>query len=76
MITANQITRAAFLNTQQLEQILRRAHPQDHCLTSRFLGITNGREFAYQITYVDDGEETQGKVFVSFDSQNQLQADY
>ncbi len=38
--------------------------------TSTFLGLTNGGEFCYKVTYLDDadaGEKT-GKVFVSYDA--------
>ncbi len=76
MITANKITRAAYLNTQQLEQLIQESYRDDTFVSSHFLGITNGGEFAYQVTYIHDGAEAQTKVFVSFDQHNQLQADY
>ena len=48
-------------------------------LSSRFLGITNGGQFCYSVTF-DDGDgrgEQQGKVFVSLDlTTGGLTADY
>lgn len=41
---------------------------------ARFLGMTNGGEFCYQVTYFDDagtGEEEVGKVFVKYNTENQ-----
>lgn len=38
--------------------------------TAEFVGITNGGEFAYKVTYYDEagtGKEEVGKVFVKFD---------
>ena len=40
--------------------------------SAKFLGITNGGDFCYQVTYYDDagtGEEV-GKVFVKYDTKN------
>ena len=42
--------------------------------SAKFLGITNGGEFCYSVTYYDDnGEgEAQGKVFVKYDQNNHV----
>ena len=38
--------------------------------TSKFLGMTNGGQFCYSVTYYDDSGqgETQDKVFLTYDS--------
>lgn len=49
---------------------------------AKFLGLTNGGEFCYEVTYYDDGggpEETleAGKVFLSYDpNTDTITADY
>lgn len=78
MITADRIRRLAYLSTTDLEQMLARTYPQDQLLGSRFLGITNGREFCYEIQYFDQhyGENTRTKVFVNIDSNDNPVATY
>ncbi len=48
--------------------------------SAKFLGITNGGEFCYQVTYFDDaglGEDPVGKVFVKYDfANNRITANY
>ncbi len=47
--------------------------------TAEFLGITNGGQFCYKVTYYDEnlGEDSQGKVFLTFDhSTGAVTADY
>jgi hypothetical protein len=41
--------------------------------SAKFIGITNGGQFCYQVTYFDDagtGEDEIGKVFVSYNHAN------
>lgn len=78
MITAERIQRLAYLSNTQLEEALSRTYPKDQVLTSRFLGITNGREFCYEIQFFDQhyGENTRAKVFVNLDENNQPIATY
>lgn len=48
--------------------------------TAKFIGITNGGQFCYQVTFHDDagtGETETGKVFVSYDHvKDSITADY
>jgi hypothetical protein len=78
MITSEQITKAGFLNTNQLEKLIQKNYPKDKFMATKFLGITNGKEFAYLITYLDEleGKVEAGKVFVSIDQAGKLQAEY
>ena len=43
--------------------------------TAKFLGITNGGQFCYSVTYYDEagtGEDEVGKVFVSYDAKDHV----
>ena len=48
--------------------------------TAKFLGITNGGQFCYQVTYFDDagtGKDEVGKVFLTYDpTEGKVTADY
>jgi hypothetical protein len=36
--------------------------------SAKFLGLTNGKQFCYSVTFKKDGELQTGNVFVSYDS--------
>lgn len=80
MITERKINRLAYLATPSLERALQRNYPEDHVLTSKFLGITNGGQFCYQIGYQDIDLAGQGltfcKVFVDLDANEEPVAEY
>lgn len=78
MITADTLARCAYLNSNQLESLLRKSYPEEMVITSKFLGITNGGQFAYNIQFPDTESKTglaSAKVFVSLDG-DKLLADY
>jgi len=66
MITPDKIEQYGKLTTEQLVSMIREHYPQDSFLSSKFLGITNGQEFCYSVTYTDPDYEQpqQTKVFV------------
>ena len=70
MITADKIQQLAYLGTQDLEQLIQQHYPEDRFITSKFLGITNGHQFCYGVTYKDPhyDQPQQSKVFVNLDS--------
>lgn len=79
MITADAITKCAYLSTTSLEGILRKNYPKDKVLQSNFIGITNGGQFCYNISYPDDNSKSglsRSKVFVTLDTTGQLNAEY
>lgn len=43
--------------------------------SAEFVGITNGGDFCYRVTYRDDGTIETGKVFVKYDA-GTITADY
>ncbi len=46
---------------------------------AEFLGITNGGQFCYKVTYFDDagtGEVETGKVFLTYHTEGYVTADY
>lgn len=64
------------LSTDDLTNLIREAgYKEDIFLASRFLGITNGGDFCYGVTYPDDGAVAETKVFVKRAS-GALAADY
>ena len=63
MITANKLALLTNMPAVMLEQALPlKGRPK--LKTARFLGITNGHEFCYLVTYTDDGA---GKLFLRYD---------
>ncbi len=80
MITADTLQRLIGFTTRDLVSILDTSGYTGTAFNSaRFLGITNGGQFCYSVTF-DDGDgfgEQQGKVFVTLDpATGQLTADY
>ena len=79
MITAETLRHCAYLHSMTLEGLLRKSYPKDQVLRSEFLGITNGGQFCYSVTYYDDtleGEVTD-KVFLTYDpTAGKVIADY
>ena len=78
MITAYKITKLAYLDTPTLEGALQKNYPEDKIIKSKFLGITNGKQFCYEILYFDQeqDENCYTKVFVDLDPSEEPVADY
>jgi len=80
MITEYKIRKLAYLDTQSLEAAVQKNHPEDRFIQSKFLGITNGGQFCYQIGYQDPDLNGQGltycKVFVDLDTHEEPVADF
>jgi hypothetical protein len=78
MITADKLKLLtnfpAFMLTTLIQQS---GYKKDKFNTAKFLGITNGGQFCYSVTYVEDGEECNTKVFLNYDSvADAVSADY
>lgn len=83
MITAIALKQLTSYNRKQLAWILAESGYKGVSFESvTFLGITNGGEFCYKVTFFDDGGgpepgPTTGKVFVKYDpTTNKVSADY
>lgn len=78
MISADHLRYLTALTTRQLEAIaLNSGYRGERYLSAQFLGLTNGGQFCYAITFADDGEVKSGKVFVTYDSaQDRATLDY
>ena len=76
MIYASEIETLAKLDTMAVESALRRNYPQDCITSSKFVGITNGGQFAYRCKYKEDGEESQVAVYVFRNNDGDIVADY
>lgn len=79
MITAYKINKLGSLGTAQLTQAIQRnGYPNDTFLDSKFLGITNGKQFAYEVLYFDTAEDQDcyTKIFVDLNDSEEAVADY
>lgn len=63
MITADKLNELTQLSRNRLSNIL--GTKGCNFNSARFLGITNGGQFCYSVTYTDSEEA--GKVFVTYD---------
>jgi len=80
MITKETIQKLSNLSNVGLDQALRNAgHTKfERTMQREFLGITNGGEFCYKITYRDSINESweYGKLFVKMTNDGLIVADY
>ena len=76
MISAKEIDILSKLDTGAIEYALRRNYPKDRLSVSKFVGITNGGQFAYRCKYKEDGEESQVAVYVFRNNDGDIVADY
>ncbi len=80
MLSADKIRQAIELDKYDLIRVLARSgYTGCSFQAAEFLGLTNGGQFCYRVDYWDDyGTEklTAGKVFVWYDGEGRLVADY
>lgn len=80
MITVDTLKKCSWLSTLSLEELLQKNYPEDHVLTSEFVGITNGGQFCYKIGYQDPDLNDQGltycKVYVRVSDTGEVVAEY
>jgi len=78
MVTAEQVDIMRHLTTLDLEELIQRAgYLQDRFTDSNFVGITNGGQFCYRVSFMDNSSnlEDRAKVFVDWND-GLLAADY
>jgi hypothetical protein len=71
MITANKLQELTTFSRKDLYAILKESgYTGWSCDAVKFLGITNGGQFCYSVTYADDNGEgpAHGKVFVTYEN--------
>ena len=81
MITAEILKKLTSLGPKDLAVILfDSGYVGANFKSAKFLGLTNGNQFCYKITYFDDvgtGRHEQGKVFVTYNNNtDEITADY
>ena len=78
MITYYKIDKLRALDPVAIMRALAKNGHTDTIKETKFLGITNGRQFCYEVLYFDNkfGEDTYTKVFVDLDTDEQPIADY
>ena len=78
MITADKlallINMPAFMLTTGIQET---GYKKDKFTKAKFLGLTNGNQFCYNATYIEDNTEQQCKVFVTYDpTSDRVKIDY
>jgi hypothetical protein len=78
MVTADKLKLLTNFPAFMLTTLIQQAgYKKDKFNTAKFLGITNGGQFCYSVTYVEDGEDCNTKVFLNYDSvADAVSADY
>ena len=78
MITADKLKTLTTMTPRALTQVVQASgYKQDKVNECRFLGMTNGGQFCYEVDYDDFGTLTKTKLFVKYDSgSGQITADY
>ncbi len=68
MITADKLTLLTNLPAVMLTTAIQQAgYKEDKFQTAKFLGLSNGKQFVYNVTYIEDNEIHSTKVFVDYD---------
>jgi hypothetical protein len=82
MLTADKVKVLTTLDSEVLTGLVKGAFAKrkDKFKTAKFLGITNGNQFCYQVTFQSSHEKDKietGKVFVTYDNVNhRITADF
>jgi hypothetical protein len=74
MLTADKVTLLTTMGPTALKMTLASSGYSGNAFkTAKFVGITNGGQFCYKVTFFDEagtGKDEVGKVFVSYDHAN------
>ena len=78
MIKADKLTLLSNMSAALLTTAIRQAgYKKDSFTKAKFLGLSNGNEFVYSVTYVEDGDDYTTKVFVKYDPvEDKVSVDY
>ena len=78
MITADKLALLTNMPAAMLTMGIQSAgYKKDKFNTAKFVGITNGGEFCYRTTFIEDGEEATVNVFVKYDpTADKVSVDY
>ena len=75
MITADVLKTLISFSTGALNRAV--GNEEKGFLRSEFVGITNGGQFAYSATYLEDGKERNTKVFLNYNhAEGSVSVDY
>lgn len=68
MITADKLALLTNMPAAMLTMGIQQAgYKKDSFVKARFLGLTNGNQFCYSVTYIEDNKEQTCKVFLTYD---------
>ena len=69
MVTADKLKLLTNFPAFMLTTLIQQAgYKKDKFNTAKFLGITNAGQFCYSVTYIENSEECNTKVFLTYDS--------
>ena len=69
MITADKLALLSNMPAAMLTMAIQQAgYKKDKFTKAKFLGLSNGNQFVYSATFIEDNEEKTCKVFVSYNS--------
>jgi hypothetical protein len=67
MITADMLHTLTTFTAPALTRAINLAGYKDDWFSgAKFLGITNGGQFCYSVTYAEHGDQVKGKVFLTY----------
>lgn len=68
MISAETVRYLTAVPVKHLEAIAwNSGYKGDRFNSAEFMGMTNGGQFCYAVTFVEEGEVQKGKVFLNYD---------
>ena len=78
MITADKLKLLTNMPAAMLTMGIQSAgYKKDRFTSAKFLGLTNAGQFCYTAVYIEDNEECNTKVFVSYDpAEDRVSVDY
>lgn len=76
MITVDTLRKCSWLDTITLENLIRKHYPEDRVLSAEFVGISNGSQFVYNVSYPEEDRVRRAHLYVWQDGHGNLVADY
>lgn len=77
MITAAKLATLTQFSAAALSRAIQlRGYKEDSFKAARFLGLTNAGQFCYSVSYDEDGNTEETKVFLTHNTDGSVTADY
>jgi hypothetical protein len=77
MIKSEQLKSLISMTPSDLTQAARAAgYKGDSYISAKFVGLSNGMEFCYLVSFLEEGEECWTKVYVTIDRSGKITVEY